>query len=250
MPALVTGCRGGARTRQSVALFKSLMHEAMVACHQMYAGARMSYGPGADSDIVPRVQPRVKVTTDAYAGESMSDLTDEAALGGHPAQVVDALTTHGVQYERDAVIAYSTASTFPPALARAVAALPAIVGLPRPIQVERVAEVLPFQYPFTGRATTCSFGPQWPMPMRINIIQYSTTTEPAPLPPLRLLNAFDIVPARVAMKVDRSLQVRFFASEETRLAIRRRELRLTKYAFGTSPRPATPRLEAVHKRET
>ena len=248
---IFVGCRGGARTRQSVALFKSLMHEAMVACHELYAGARMSYGPGADPDgITPRVQPRVKVTSDAYAGEYTGDAKDTAALGGHPAQVVDALTTHGVQYERDAVIAYSAASTFPPALARAVAALPTVVGLPRPIQVERVAEVLPFQYPFTGRATTCSFGPQWPMPMRINIIQYSTTTERGPLPPLGLLNAFDIVPARVAVKVDRSLQVRFLASEETRLAIRRRELRLTKYAFGPARDQTVAAIEEAILRQT
>ena len=122
------------------------------------------------------------------------------------------------------------------------------------MRVERCVEVAPFGYPFTTRATSCSYGPLWPVPMRINVIQYSMTgdgrkqlrrpgaVERGPV------TGFDLVPCRVVMKVDQQLTPRFDASEETRECVRRRELRLTPYAFGPATDPSINAIEtAVEK---
>ena len=221
------GCRGGARTKGSAAVFKAVVDHATSVCKRLYCGARTHYGQPhglALDHLQPRVLPRVELKDDAdmYSGFG----------GHHPSQVVEAITAQGHSYEREAVALLGEMEAFPPALMRAIGGLPARLGAARPVQVERVAEILPFGYR-ECRLTTCSFGPAWPLPLKINVIQYSTRlAHSAPLAPLDLVGSFDLVPSRVAMRVDADLRVHFTACSETLTAISKRELRLSKWAFG------------------
>ena len=230
---IFVACRGGARTKQSVELFKAVVEHAVKACHPLYQGARtkkfdsvLALTPFLSGSLVSdKVDPKVKYTSDTYHG-----------LGGHPAAVTDALTgSRGVAYERDAMLA-TVAGEIPPQLARIISKLNPLLGIQRPIRVERVAEVYPFRYaPRPAITTTCQFSTVYPMPLKINVIQYSASSlssSSGAMPALSLCNAFDLVPARVAMRVGRDLMPSYMMSQETRQCIERRELKLTKYAFG------------------
>jgi len=219
---IFVSCRGGPRSKQSVALFKAIVQHAKSACTRLYAGTRMAYPPlgWVVDSVEPRIQPRVKITTEEYDG-----------LGGHPASVAGALAEQGMSYERDAVLALGQVESFPPSLIHAIRALPPTLGATRPLHVEQCAEITPFGSSYVGRTAASSFGPLWPMPMRINVIQYCARGGPASLPPLSLTSSFDLLPTRVAMRVDRTLAVSFDAERETRRTIARRELKLTPYSF-------------------
>lgn len=171
------------------------------------------------------------------------------------------------------------AAEFGPQLVASIGALPETLGIPRPYRIERVAEIVPFPSVYYADAAACGFGRVWPMPLKINVIQYACA-EAAPLAPLDFVKGFDLVPAMVVMEVDRALKpVRarsatpypipwrpspcggislsspcaarlgvssltarvtprarqhFHADDATRQCVRRRELRLSKYAFGPS----------------
>ena len=84
-----------------------------------------------------------------------------------------------------------------------------------------------------SRLQGVSYGDLWPMPLKINIIQYSHASA-RPIPSADLVAAFDLMTSMVTMKVDRCLTTHFEASEATRRCIAERELKLSKYAFGPS----------------
>ena len=184
------------------------------------------------ADLAPlrtdAINPCLRITTE-YGG-----------LGGHPAGVEDAMSTRGVTYQRDYVLEY--ADTWPASLKQSVRALEPTLGIKRPIRVERVAEITPFRVQTPFLSASCSYGALHPVPMKINIIQYSCASA-KPLPPSEVVKAFDLVPSMVTMQVAHSLAPSFAASEEARKAIRSRELRLSKYAFGPSADGSPQRLE-------
>lgn len=230
-------CRGSARSKHSMALFKAVVDHAKAACYGLYRAARLRHPPfgwSIDDHLTPKIDPQVKTS---HNGEPYS------GLGGHPSAVVDALEARGASYERDSVLAFATGA-YPPALVHAIGCLPPSLGMPRPLQIERVAEVLPFQYPFAGRSTSCSYGNAWPVPMKINVIQYYAARDgPPSLTPLELTSAFDILTAGVTMRVRRDLHVEFTASAATRRAVAKRELRLTNFAFGPAREPTEAAIE-------
>ena len=122
-------------------------------------------------------------------------------------------------------------------------------GVARPYRIERVAEVGPASrsVEFASRSLAYPIGQVWLVPTRINIVQYSCTNG-QPLPPLSLVDAFDIAPAAIVMSVDRQLRTTFEASEHTRECIRQRKLSLSPYAFGpASDSSEGAALEAIGK---
>ena len=132
-----------------------------------------------------------------------------------PSQIEAAMATQGSTYPREQLIEMIGAPDWvagitgvpwaqPPPLS-VLRSLPATLGLERPVRVERVAEILPFgaagrisHYARAVRASI-SHGRRWPMPMKLNIIQLSTSNG-LPLPPSKLIAGFDMVPAQVRVR--------------------------------------------------
>ena len=112
------------------------------------------------------------------------------------------MSTRGVTYQRDYVLEY--ADTWPASLKQSVRALEPTLGIKRPIRVERVAEITPFRVQTPFLSASCSYGALHPVPMKINIIQYSCASA-KPLPPSEVVKAFDLVPSMVTMQVAHSL---------------------------------------------
>ena len=211
--------------KRSYAAFKALVSHSEQACHSLF---RHSSDPTPSvfwpaGLTGPRIRPRTQLL-------SRYNEPGEVGIGHLPSSIESAMATQGVAYERDAVLDY--AGSFSDDLIRAVRALPPTLGIKRPYRIERVAEVFPFGSAHSSGSANYSFGALWPMPMKINIVQYASARPSSPFTTAHLLEGFDVIPAQVTMRVDRQLRPTFEASAEARTRISRRELALTQYAFG------------------
>ena len=222
-------------SKRSRAAFIALVAHAKHACREMHRHYSLTYSHfvglphGLQSTFPLPVRPLVK-----YCRRYNH-------LGDLPSSVDSAMgATDGHSYTRSTLVNVF-ADQWPHGLRAAMEQLPPTLGIQRPYRVEHVAEIHPFGDLLLGHAS-CRFGTLWPMPPKINIVQYARLgTEPgAPLPPLELVSGFDVLPAMVVMQVDRSLRPTFLASEATTECVRQRTLRLSKYAFGpaASTRPS------------
>ena len=63
------------------------------------------------------------------------------------------------------------------------------------------------------------------------------------------MRGFDVLPAMVVMRVDHSLQPRFLAADEVARCVRRRELRLSPFAFGPAVADDRSAMEAAVRRQ-
>ena len=230
------GCFGDAWSERSRKLFAAIVSHAKAACFPLYRHAtnlELSFLPISLEGRM-QVEPHVLHARSYGTEPHMVD-------GGSTATALS--RGHGLSYPRRAVLELVTGDTMMTSpthvrelaraagprmrLADAVAQLPETLGSEGLYHVEHVAEVNPFR---SYERAACSHS-SWPMPMRINIIQYSCRSG-KPLPSLPLLAGFDLCPAMVEMIVDRELRTRFVMSDETRECLRERKLKLSKYAFG------------------
>ena len=136
-------------------------------------------------------------------------------------------------------------------LVDAIKRQPETLGVHRPYQVDRVAEV---ERPARFTHMPVAFDSLWPLPRKINIIQYSSGEAPGgaprpPLTPLALVRGFDVLPAMVVMRVDHSLKPRFLATDDVARCVRRRELRLSPFAFGPAVADDRIAMEAAVRRQ-
>ena len=167
-----------------------------------------------------------------------------------PASVAVAMGAfQGFSYSRDDVLDYSHAWDQP--LVDAIKRQPETLGVHRPYQVDRVAEV---EHPARLHHFPVAFDSLWPLPRKINIIQYSSGEAPGgaprpPLTPLALVRGFDVLPAMVVMRVDHSLKPRFLATDDVARCVRRRELRLSPFAFGPAVADDRRAMEAAVRRQ-
>ena len=167
-----------------------------------------------------------------------------------PASVAVAMGAfQGFSYSRDDVLDYSHAWDQP--LVDAIKRQPETLGVHRPYQVDRVAEV---EHPARLHHFPVAFDSLWPLPRKINIIQYSRGEAPGgaprpPLTPLALVRGFDVLPAMVVMRVDHSLKPRFLATDDVARCVRRRELRLSPFAFGPAVADDRSAMEAAVRRQ-
>ena len=229
---IFVGCHGLASSRQSVAAFRALVEYAKSSCSALFHGTR-SRKVRLPTWLWPTDMPESSESLPVKPSVHIS--SEYEGWGALPAAVEAAMSTRGQTYPRDVVLEY--ASMWPESLRGAIRQLQSTLGVRRPIRVERVAEIRPFecqQWETHGRPTASSgFGKLWPAPMKINIVQYSHTSA-TPLSSAAVVSAFDFLPSMVTMTVDRSLTPRFEASDEARRCILKRELGLSKHAFGPS----------------
>ena len=171
------GCFGDAWSERSRKLFAAIVSHAKAACFPLYRHAttlELSFLPislEGRMQVEPHVLHARSYGTEPHMVDGSSTATAMAvATGLRPRRAVLELVTGDTMMTSPTHVRELARAAGPRMrLADAVAQLPETLGSEVLYHVEHVAEVNPFR---SYERAACSHS-SWPMPMRINIIQYS-----------------------------------------------------------------------------